>query len=155
MSMNLLDILTCTDVPYSQCLVTAAWSKDALMSGMPYCLINNEIVHESAFTCTWAGDIPKFNWSKWMVYISFNPYLSYDALSIFRLLMWFHSQPNISPVCSFIILTGMLLETSNSLRLPSPPAHNIWLGLPSLKHTSYVLSGVYHSLINPMSASFT
>lgn len=154
MSMYFLDILACTDVPYSESLISTARSKYAFMSWVPDCLIDYEIVHKSSFACSWTSDIPEFNWSIWLN-ISFNPYLSYDALSIFLLLMWFHSQPNISPACSFIILTGTLFATSNNFRLPSPPAHNIWLGFPSLKHTSYVLSGVYHSLIRAMSASFT
>lgn len=152
--MYSLDILATSDVPDSDSLVATAWPKNALVSRMPHCLIHYEVMHEGLLANTRTLDVPELNRSIQYL-LALSSYLSYDALSIFLLLMWFHSQPNTSPVCSLKTLTGAVLATSKSLRLPSPPALSSWLGLASLKQTSYWASGVAHSLSRPMSASFT
>jgi len=71
MSVYFFDIFSSSDIPYSQCLITTTRPEDAFMSGMPDSLINNEVMHESAFTSTWACDVPKFYWSRRKI-ISFN-----------------------------------------------------------------------------------
>ena len=150
--MNSLDILATSYVPDSDCLVATAWPENALVSRMPHCLIHHEVMHEGLLADTWTLDVPKLNRSIEYL-LALSSYLSYDALSIFLLLMWFHSQPKTSPVCSLNTLTGAVLATSKSFRLPSPPALSSWLGFASLKQTSYWASGVGHSLSRPMSAS--
>lgn len=57
-SMNSLDILATSDVPYSDCLVTTAWPENALVSRMPHCLINYEVMHESLLADTRSLDVP-------------------------------------------------------------------------------------------------
>jgi len=152
--MYSLDILATSYVPDSDCLVSTAWPENALMSRMPDCLIDYEVMQKGLLAYPRALNIPELNRSIQYL-LALSSYLSYDALSIFLLLMWFHSQPNTSPVCSLNTLTGAVLATSKSLRLPSPPALSSWLGLASLKQTSYWASGVAHSLSRPMSASLT
>ena len=152
--MNSLDILATSDVPNSDSLITAARPENALVRRMPHCLIHYELMHEGPLASPRAFDVPQLNRSNQYL-LARSSYLSYDALSIFLLLMWFHSQPNTSPVCSLKILTGAVLAASKSLRLPSPPALSSWLGLASLKHTSYWASGQAHSLSRLISTSLT